>query len=417
MDLQTENEELRRKLAVAETALHRSNERIAAVEPTQARLNALLVRFADAVRGVLDPRVVAATACRLITRELGADRAYWSEVDWTTREFVIGADYHAPDVEPVSGRFPLDGWEPFSSYHLAGRPVVVSNTTSDPRGTPDLLKGYEALGIRADLAVPVLVGDKLRSVLAVNQGSSREWSPDEITFTRRVADWCWAEIERARAEAALRESEERQAFLLDVSDALRPIKDPADIQRTATRMLGDHLDASRVFYVTVGEDGDTADILADYTNGVPTRIGRYSLSDFSLHGLGEWRAGRTASTSDVNADPRYSKTAREAYASVSTRAGFGVPLIKEGRLVAILGVNQSSPRHWSEQDLSLAAEIAERTWAAVERALAEAAVRKSEERQAFLLKLSDGLRPLRDAREVRAAACRVLGEHLSASRA
>jgi PAS domain S-box-containing protein len=203
--------------------------------------------------------------------------------------------------------------------------------------------------------------------------------------------------ERKLAERALRESEERQAFLLRVSDALRPIRDPVEIQHTATHMLGEHLGASRVFYVIVEDDGDTADIQADYTNGVPSRVGRYSLSAFSQHGLGEWRAGRTASTSDVNTDPRYSEAARKSYASVSTRAGFGVPLIKGGRLVAILGVNQSRPRHWSQQDLTLTAEIAERTWAAVERARAEAALRESEERFAQFAASSADALWIRDA--------------------
>nr|WP_280843016.1 PAS domain-containing protein [Pararoseomonas baculiformis] len=178
----------------------------------------------------------------------------------------------------------------------------------------------------------------------------------------------------------LRESEERQAFLLKLSDALRPVGDPVEIQRTATRSLGEQLEASRVFYVLVEEDGDTATILANYTDGAPDRLGRYSLSAFSSYAAGEWRAGRTASTDDVNADPRWGEAERAAYASVSTRAGFGIPLIKEGRLVALLGVNQSVPRRWTNAERELAREVAERTWDAVERARAEAQLRESEGR-------------------------------------
>src|SRR3712207_8960161 len=57
----------------------------------------------------------------------------WSEVDWTTREYVIGAAFHLPDVPVISGRFPLDAWEPFTSLQLAGRPVVVEDTGADAR--------------------------------------------------------------------------------------------------------------------------------------------------------------------------------------------------------------------------------------------------------------------------------------------
>ncbi|WP_237482960.1 HWE histidine kinase domain-containing protein [Lichenibacterium dinghuense] len=197
--------------------------------------------------------------------------------------------------------------------------------------------------------------------------------------------------ERLQAEARLRASEERQAFLLRLSDALRPVGDPVEVQRIATRMLGQHLGATRVFYVAVGSDGDTADILHDYTDGVPSRVGRYSLQAFSSSALREWRAGRTASTDDVEDDTRYSRAEREAYASVSTRAGFGVPLIKEGRLVALLGVNQATPRHWSDDDIEITGDVAERTWTAVERARAETALRESEEeRRSLITEMNEG---------------------------
>lgn len=192
-----------------------------------------------------------------------------------------------------------------------------------------------------------------------------------------------------RAELALQESEERQAFLLKLSDALRPVADPVALQETTTRTLGEQLKASRVFYVLVEDDEDTATILANYTDGVPARLGRYSLSAFSSYAAGEWRAGRTASTDDVDADPRWSEAERAAYASVSTRAGFGVPLIKGGRLVALLGVNQSTPRHWTDDERELAREVAERTRAAVEQARAETALRRSEERLRALFESID----------------------------
>src|SRR5271163_1577473 len=51
--------------------------------------------------------------------------------------------------------------------------------------------------------------------------------------------------ERKRTELALRESEERQAFLLTLSDALRPLADAIEIQETAARIVCEHLHANR----------------------------------------------------------------------------------------------------------------------------------------------------------------------------
>jgi two-component system, chemotaxis family, CheB/CheR fusion protein len=93
----------------------------------------------------------------------------------------------------------------------------------------------------------------------------------------------------------------------------------------------------------------------------------------------------------VDTDPRYSEAERAAYASVSTRAGIGIPLVKEGQLVAILGVNQATPRQWSDFDIDLSSDVAERTWAALERARAEAALRESEELQRLTIELVPAL--------------------------
>ncbi len=303
MDQRTAITDLKRRLADAEAALRHADERTtAAVEPAEVRLNAFLVRFQERVRGYLDPRAVATAACRLLTEELGVNRTYWSEVDWKTREFVIGADYTASDAEPISGRFSLDTWEPFSSYHLEGRPVVVDDTATDPRVTPAMLQGYEALGIQADLAVPVLARDKLRSVLAVNQSAPRTWKPTEVALVQRAADWCWAEVERARAEASLRESEDRQAFLLTLSDALRPLATAGDIRATACRLLGQHLGADRTYYVEYLPREGLGVVADDYlVSGLPSLAGRYPFDAFraTYERIGN---GATWIVPDVGAD-------------------------------------------------------------------------------------------------------------------
>jgi PAS domain S-box-containing protein len=57
-----------------------------------------------------------------------------------------------------------------------------------------------------------------------------------------------------------------------------------------------------------------------------------------------------------------------------------VPLIKDGRFAASLYVHQAESRHWREDEVMLAEDVAERTWTAVLRTRAETALRQSEER-------------------------------------
>lgn len=178
-----------------------------------------------------------------------------------------------------------------------------------------------------------------------------------------------------------RKRQERfQAYQLELSDALRPLASASRIEGEAIRILGEALDTNRVFYAWIEPDGDTGVIHQDYINGIPSGVGRYSISAFAPQFVADWRAGRTAMTTDVTIDPRFPESARAAYVSVSSRAAVGVPLIKKGRLIAILGVSHASPREWTAEEISLIQETLERMWPAAERACAEEALTKSEER-------------------------------------
>lgn len=186
---------------------------------------------------------------------------------------------------------------------------------------------------------------------------------------------------RARAETALRASEERKAFLLRLSDALRPLAGPAEIQLTAMRVLGEHLGALRAqYWEVVGPDGAHVESAGGYTDGSPPVLGRVRLDDFGAHVKQSYRAGRTLFAADVLTDPRVTPAELAAYAAIGLRAFVGVPLVKEGRLVAALGVHHGAPHAWTTDEIALVEEVAERTWAAIERANAEAALRVSEAR-------------------------------------
>jgi PAS domain S-box-containing protein len=214
--------------------------------------------------------------------------------------------------------------------------------------------------------------------------------------------------------ATLRASEERQAFLLRLSDALRPLSDPLEMQATAARLLGEHLQVNRVGYAELG--GRKPTIRREWICGVRPLAGRWTDGAFGDVLTSAFRRGEVVVVSDVGTDPRFSDPQRAIMRDMEIAAFAGVMLLKGGRLVAAFGTNSATPRNWTSTEVDLIRDVAERTWEAVERARAESAVRGSEERLAFLLKLSDALRPLSDPVEMTAAASRLLGEHLKANR-
>jgi two-component sensor histidine kinase/PAS domain-containing protein len=189
--------------------------------------------------------------------------------------------------------------------------------------------------------------------------------------------------DRARAQRMLRESDARQRFLLGLSDALRPLADPIEIQAVAARMVGEHLGVSRALYADVEHDGDEAWFVVRRDYHVPrvtSAVGRYRASDFGVL-MKEILEGRSIAICDVTLESELSPSERAAYLRIDARAWCAVPLIKEGVNVAVFSVHQTHAREWEDHEMALLEEMAERTWAAVERAHAEAALRESEARQ------------------------------------
>ena len=190
---------------------------------------------------------------------------------------------------------------------------------------------------------------------------------------------------RKQAETALRESERRKAFLLELSDALRLLSDPIEVQTAALCVLGGHLGTVRAQYFEVEPDGEYARSEGGYAKEGPRVSGRVRLNDFGFHVIKALAAGSTVVISDVKTDPLASEEMLAAYDAVGVMAYVTVPLVKGGRLVALLTVHHTAARDWTSQEISLIEEAAERTWAAVRRASAEADFTASEVRYHDLL--------------------------------
>lgn len=174
-----------------------------------------------------------------------------------------------------------------------------------------------------------------------------------------------------------------QTYLLKLSDELRPLTDALAIQYTASRILGEHLGVSRAFYFATERDPEGAvfSVARDFYKHaeMPSLIGRHSAATFGMALFEKISAGDTLVVPDVNALSMLTPQERQAYLSISIQAFVAVPLIKNGEYVAGFTTLHSTPRRWRVDEVALVEETAERTWSAVERAGAEAALRASQD--------------------------------------
>jgi PAS domain S-box-containing protein len=225
----------------------------------------------------------------------------------------------------------------------------------------------------------------------------------QFEFYYEIAD-CWVEhrvyptadglailmadiTERKQAEKISQRAAKFDSFRLTLADALRSIANPVTIQAAASRILGEHLDANRIAYFEVRDDNYF--IEHDYVNGAEPLVGSYPIDSFGAQLLAAFRSGRTVSESDLAADLSLSPAERAAYTAIQIGAYIAIPLIKDGKFVAGLAVHSAAPRDWTPDEVAIAEEVAERTWAALERARAEAALRESEAKYRTLFESMD----------------------------
>jgi signal transduction histidine kinase len=259
-----------------------------------------------------------------------------------------------------------------------------------PAPSTTWLETYIAPEDRPRITAVVAEAVRTRSVFELEHRVRRADGTLGWTFSRAVPllddrgeimEWVGAAIDvtaRKLAEEALRESEARQVLLLELADAIRPLADPVAIQAAASRLVGEQLAAERTYYVEFDDARELAIVAHDHVRGdVPALAGSHPLSAFGAF-LGPLRAGVPVVASDALTDPRFAGGDRAGDEARPLRSFIAMPLRKAGQLVAALCVANDSPRAWTEAEVSLLREVAERTWEAVERSRVEAALRESE---------------------------------------
>ena len=182
---------------------------------------------------------------------------------------------------------------------------------------------------------------------------------------------------RTKAEEALRRVQGRQAFLLRLGDALRPLTDPAEIGSVASRLMGEYLGTGLGIYAEV--EGGEAIIRGGYTREGAPLAGRFPIHELGVGLVAACRRGEVV-VADVASDPMLSEDERTALRAAEVGAFVAVTLLIDGRCVAAFGVHSRSPREWTAIEVELVREAAERTWVAAERARAETAMRRAEDR-------------------------------------
>jgi PAS domain-containing protein len=272
-------------------------------------------------------------------------------------------------------------------------------------GYSRLIAGREVIGKTVAKALPEIVEQGFVGLLDNVFRSGQAFSANDVkvslltpdgTFADRYLDFVYQPIvdpdgriggifvegadvtERHHAEAALRESEQRLRLLTELDEATRALQSSWDTMAVTTRMLGEFMRVSRCAYADMEGDEDHFTIRADYTApGIASTAGYYSLDLFGSKAVRDLKAGRTLILRDIGAELT-PDDGRDMFHAIGINAIVTCPLIKEGRLRALMAVHDTEAHPWSEAEVRLVEAVVQRCWAHIERIRSEEELRESE---------------------------------------
>lgn len=205
--------------------------------------------------------------------------------------------------------------------------------------------------------------------------ASRVGGPESRIFANAVEDI-----------TDLKQREQRQAYLLRLSDVLRSISDPSHIENAVTKEALAFFQSDRCYYCSI-EEGSAIICQDAFRSDLRSLSGTYLLNEFKLYYV-VLETGLPFAADDIYNTEFIDKDLVSVLSSTEIQAFVNIPIVKSGKVVGIFSLAQSQARKWKEEEIALAAETAERTWFALEQAKAEKAIQKSEEQLRLFISAS-----------------------------
>ena len=172
--------------------------------------------------------------------------------------------------------------------------------------------------------------------------------------------------------------EQRLSLLDAVSQATRNALDAKAIMADVTRLVGESLGVARCAYADVETDNDQFTIRHDWTAAdVASTVGIYSLNLFGQRAAHDMRSGRTLVIRNVDEELAIGDGAA-MFNAIGIKAIICCPLVKAGKLVAMMAVHHAVPRSWTGDEIALVEALVDRSWAHIERVRANEALRRNE---------------------------------------
>jgi PAS domain S-box-containing protein len=163
----------------------------------------VLVELAERFRDLSETADLSYSAAELLGKALSIDRAGYGSVDIRAETITIERDWNSPGIESLAGVLLFRNYGSYIEDLKRGTTVIVHDAYADPR-TAQRADALKAISAQSFVNMPVTERGGLVALLYLNHGQKREWTSEELTLIREIAERTRAAVERRRAEEELR---------------------------------------------------------------------------------------------------------------------------------------------------------------------------------------------------------------------
>ena len=311
---------------------------------------------------------------------LGADAGAVGILSSSGERIELAGSYGHAFTAEESARWAAFGIEddlPMSEAIRNGRPVWSTSGEELRRrysGIGETRVRYSALAV-----VPLSVGERPFGAMSLSFTQAREFDSEEQAFLLAVAQQAAYAVDRARLFAAEREAAEKVTFLAEASQLLSGSLDPETLLSRLARLAVDYM-ADWCGIELVGDEGELRNVAVAHVDPQQVRLAqelreRYPIDPETDTGVPQViRTGQPELYREVPDELLVAGAVDEEHLRILREVGLEsvmiVPLLARGRALGALTLVSSDPgRHYDEEDLELAADLARRAGLAIDNAM------------------------------------------------
>jgi PAS domain S-box-containing protein len=371
----------------AEEALEQQVERVAVVN-----------RISSAVRRSLDTTEIFRAAVRELGSYMAVDRCSIFVKDEKSGRLRIGAEYHAPGVQPVANDFPLSKMKDLVDGINQYGALAFDDAAHDERIREVYDNFLRALGVRSIMYVGIRSGDEMPAAFAFSTTRSlRHWHDEDIALARAVADQTGLAIRQAELYQKAEATSARESLINRLSLAIRASLSLPEVLHTATRELGRALNASRVHLYMYDPENPRARAEHEYVASNSSSIKQLEMSFDEPIAQRILRSPGPVVIDDAldydAGSAEFNAQVRAHAAQVRLRSQIIYPLIVNGRFRAAFCIHQTDRlRRWTEDEVALVEAVAAQLTTGIAQAeLFEMTGRARKEWETTFNAMSDGI--------------------------